>query len=327
MRRVLALLALVAVMLSPTPASAAIDCSDFPEPRVWTEAQSWWSRADGADPAATTDFGHLHVGACIPERDTLSANTTIPVRVVMHNNPGKLLDLSLVFKGTDYETTVAKLVPAWRTCAETTCEQWLTAPVDIAKFGHSGLQEIRVRGFVDEPDGKRMHASLNWQTYIANGKSKSDVTRKPYLRGKGWYTDFGYCEPDVLSVPLPDGPVSGVWEPKVKQVDHGSGDVDPSHHRVALDADAHAGIPGTVLLDGPGPLPETTLSIDTTQLADGPHRLVQRVDCEKDGQGNSGVLVAQFHVDNPDAEPTAEPTTEPEPTVEVTAGECIPGGC
>jgi hypothetical protein len=266
--------------------------------RVFVEAQAWWTKAPGAS-AAADDFGHVHVGACVPERDTLTASTTIPVRVIMHGNPGTLLDMSVVFKGTDYETTVAKVVPTSRKCSESTCEQWLNAPIDITKFGHSGLQEVRFRVFADEPDGQRMHSSLNWQTYIQNGKSTAAISRMPYLRGKGWYTGFGYCEPDILGVPLPDKPVSGTLKVRVQQVDHGSEDVDPSHHLVALDANAHAGITGTVLAEGDGALPARDILIDTTKLTNGVHRLVQRTDCRSGEQVNSGALAMLFEVNNP----------------------------
>lgn len=68
---------------------------------------------------------------------------------------------------------------------------------------------------------------------------------------------------------------------------------------LALDANAHAGIPGTVLSEGPGELPESTFSVDTTKLSNGMHRLVQRVDCASGNQQNSGVNVFMFEVSNP----------------------------
>jgi hypothetical protein len=45
-------------------------------------------------------------------------------------------------------------------------------------------------------------------------------------------------------------------------------------------------------------VPETTFAIDTTELANGRHRLVQRNDCARDNQVNSGVSVLQFTVQN-----------------------------
>jgi hypothetical protein len=98
----------------------------------------------------------------------------------------------VVLKGTDYEITVAKIAPSRRRCSVPgTCEQWIKVPLDPVKFRHSGLQEVRLRAYVDEPDGQRMHTSRTWQLYVRNGKSRDVVTRYPYLRGKGWDTGFG----------------------------------------------------------------------------------------------------------------------------------------
>ena len=159
----------------------------------------------------------------------------------------------MVFKTNASETTVAKAVPSQRTCpAKQTCTITATAPIDISKFDRSGLQEIRFRVYVDEPDGKRMHTSINFQSYVQNGKAKSDVTRQPYLRSKGWYTGFGYCEADLLGVPLPDGPLKGTVQFKVQQVDHGPDDVDPTHHRVALERTPTPGSPERRCPTAPG---------------------------------------------------------------------------
>jgi len=288
----------LAVLLSFTglaaPAQAVGDC---PGRTAFAESQAWWKPNPGT--TGGKDFGHVHVGACIPDRDTLTADTTIPVTVILHENPGELQDISLVFKTATSETTVAEVPPGLRTCPVTdTCSTTVDMPIDISKFDRSGLQEIRFRVYVNEPDGNVMHSSLTFQTRISNGRPASDVSRLPYLRSKGWYTDFGYCEADVLSVPIPDRPVSGVWNVTVQQADHGPDDVDPTHHSVRLDANAHLGVAGTILSDGPGPLSARTFAIDTTQLANGTHRLVQRVDCARDNQVNSGVSVLQFTVQN-----------------------------
>lgn len=296
---IIAVVALAATTgsMGPEPsaagAAAEVPCAT---PRVFAESQAWWQPAPGA-PAGTNNFGHVHLGACIPERDVLASPTSVRLRLIMHENPGRLDDISVVLKGTDYEITTAEVAPVKRRCAST-CEQWLTVRLDPAKFRESGLQEVRFRVFVDEPDGNEMHTSINWQLYVDNGKPRADVTRYPYLRGKGWYTDFGYCEADMLTRPLPDGPVRGNLKLRMRQVDHGPDDVNPSSHLVALDADSHAGIPGTVLSRGRGPLAATSFTIDTTTLSDGQHRLVQRASCKSGDHINSGVLVLVFTTDN-----------------------------
>ena len=95
-----------------------------------------------------------------------------------------------------------------------TCTFWFHFDLDVDAFPVSGLQEIRFRSTVQErsPSGAReeMRCSLNFQVVVANGMPRSDVTRYPYLRGKGWYTGPAYCEAALLNK-IPDGPRSGVW--------------------------------------------------------------------------------------------------------------------
>ena len=276
--------------------TSGTDCASYPEARQFVEAQAWWTRTPGQ---AGRDFGHLHVGACLPERETLRGVVTLDVRLILHDNPGRFAYLALVLKGTDDETTVSKHELPGFSCPVGTCERWLAVPLDTSQFGQAGLQEIRLRAFVDEPDRERMHASLNWQAYIDNGKAQAAVSRRAYLRGKGWYTGAGYCEPDLVSVPLPDGPVSGVWSPHLRIVDHGSSaDLPVTRHSVRLDPDVHNGIPGTILREGAGPW-EGRLAIDTTQLANGPHKLFLRAECaDPRGSTNAGVLIVTFMVQN-----------------------------
>ncbi len=101
------------------------------------------------------------------------------------------------------------------------------------------------------------HTSINWQTRIVNGKSREDVTRRPYLRLKGWYTGAGYCESAYRCdlTPLPDAPVSGIWSPSLRMAwDGDSTDRAVTHSAVRLDPDFHADPPkeGRVLHNASG---------------------------------------------------------------------------
>ncbi len=278
------------VHFSDSPARAAPDpssCVGYAESRQFVDAQSWWTTTPGK---TGSNFGHLHVGGCIPERETLTGTVPLDIRVVLHNNPGKLLPISVVLKTTATETTIAKLaVPTGFSCPVGTCALWLHYDLNTASFDRSGLQEIRYRAFVDEPDGNRMIASLNYQTSVSNGKTVSNVTRLPYPRGKGWYTGAGYCEARMLTVPLPDAPISS-WSPRVWSRWHGTTtDLPVTGHDIRLDADFHAGIPGTILKKGAGEFEGT---VSTGPLAAGTHKLSVRSDCaDPRGSTNSGVLV------------------------------------
>ena len=339
MRRFLALLiavALTGVAVPALGASAAraaagpcigappADGTSYAETRQFVDAQSWWMPdADQANNSVTNN-GHVHLGACIPERETISSgNFTVNVRVVLHDNPGTADYVSMVFLTSSGETAVQKCylraAAADFACpgpsstgggdfvCSGTCERWLTFSRPLSAFSHSGLQEVHLRAFVPEPNGNEMRASLNWQTNIQNGKSRSDAARYPFLRGKGWYTHSGYCEASVRSVPIPDAPVSGVWSPAVGLTTHPNGSLPATHSFISIDPDFHADPPnpGTVLWDSAGPYGRASfgsapIAIDTRTLANGVHKLHLRTSCRdnKLGSTNSGVTVVPFTVAN-----------------------------
>jgi hypothetical protein len=294
MRRFLVAVAATALLSlsAPEPASAAgTSCLGYRESRQFVDAQAWWIQTPGR---AGTSFGHAHLGGCIPERERIAA-TDLDVRVVLHDNPGEVAYVSLVTKTADEELTRVKddSVQGF-SCPLGTCERWVTFHLDPAWFDHSGLQEIRYRLFVDEPDGNRMAVSLNYQTYIVNGETEKDVTRQPYLRGKGWYTGAGYCEASLESVPLPDGPVAMPWSPLWRMVWHGTdGDLQVTRASVRTDADFHAvpPNPGSLLYDGGAYEGPVTVS----GLVPGAHRIQARADCDDPrGSTSSGVLSVPF---------------------------------
>jgi len=313
MRRLpsIVLVALVLASGITLPAEATPDrlsCAGYAERRQFVEAQAWWLN-DPDRGFNGGDRGHAHMGACIPERERVSGTVPFDVRIVMHDNPGILTDLSAVFKTRSTETTVARKHLS-RTCngGFGTCTFWYHFALDVDQFPASGLEEIRFRSTIQErsPVGAReeMRPSVNFQVWVANDKPRSDVARYPYLRGKGWYTGPGYCEAAFLDK-VPDRPRSGVWRPRVLLDDHAggtAGDAKVTRHTVTLDPDFHAvpEDPGRLVLRGRDGLPATALRIDTTKLANGTHKLHLRSDCDDPTKGsiNSGVLVIPFTVSN-----------------------------
>lgn len=308
----------------PCIGAPAADGTTYTETRQFVDSQAWWMPDTDQANNSTTNHGHVHMGACIPERETISSgNLTVHVRVVLHDNPGKANYVSMVFKTSDTETTVQKCylraTAANFTCpgpsstgkgdfvCTGTCERWLTFSRPISSFNHSGTQEVRFRGFVPEPGGNEMRANLNWQVNIQNGASASNVSRYPFLRGKGWYTNALYCEASVRAVPLPDSPVSGVWTPVVGLTTHPDGSLPATHSFISIDPDFHAvpSKPGIVLWNaagpyGPDPFGAAPISIDTKTLTNGVHKLHLRSSCRdnKLGSTNSGVTVIPFTVAN-----------------------------
>src|SRR5438128_1886739 len=160
---------------------------------------------------------------------------------MLHDNPGQLDIFELVYHGADYETDVEFPQTPPFTCPNPgTCERWLQVPVDLSLFKHAGLQELRFRAFEDVPGGNNMIASLDWQVYVENGATRMDQTRLAFPRGKGWYTGSGYCEAGYTGVPLPKAPLSGVWSPRLRMIDHGAiADLPVTAYSVRLDPDLH----------------------------------------------------------------------------------------
>ena len=339
MRRSLALViaVLLACALMPTLGAGAAkaaggpcigapgaDTTAYAETRQFVDTQAWWMPDIDQANNSVTNNGHVHLGACIPERETISSgNVTVNVRVILHDNPGTANYVSMVFITSGTETVVQKCYlrasAANFTCpgpsstgkgdfvCTGTCERWLTFSQPISAFKHAGLQEIHLRAFVPEPNGNEMRASVNWQTHIQNGKSQSNASRYTFLRGKGWYTHSAYCEASVRSVPIPDGPVSGIWKPAVGLTTHPDNSLPATHSFISIDPDFHADPPnrGTVLWDaagpyGPGPFGAAPISIDTRTLANGVHKLHLRTSCRDNtlGSTNSGVTVIPFTVAN-----------------------------
>jgi hypothetical protein len=318
MRVLLITLGLFAVLASSAAAQTPDPrtCEGYPETRQFIDVQSWWN-LPGQAPA------HAHIGSCLPERENHTGDIRFDVRMVMHNMPSDAVYryLAFVVKGPGYERTIASFDPKFR-CEPGvhTCEKWFTYTLPISSFSKSGLQEIRIRTSVSPVDGNSVRPSINWPTYIWNGKTREDQTRMPYLRAKGWYGDdrfFGYCEANYRSdvTPLPDDPVTSNWAPRVQLVDHADGDVPPTWHEARIDPDFHADPPkpGTLLRSGLGGW-EGTL-FPAAGMAPGPHKLFMRADCEDERGTNGGVLIVPFTVqgDAPAPEPTPQPTPQPSP--------------
>jgi hypothetical protein len=311
----LALVLWILTQANPAIRSAAgatpdrLTCAAYPEPRVFLESQTWWIGTPGK---TGTTFGHMHVGACLPTEQTVSGIIGIDVRIILHDNPGHFDYWNPVLVSDTQELSLPHVTDLHGlSCAVGTCTGWSHEDVDTRQLIYDGHQELRIRAYTDTPDGNVMHSSINAMIVVENGKATNPLDRRAYQRGKGWYTDSGYCEASFLSH-VPSAPVSGTWDVKVKIADHGaSDDLAVTHHTVRLDPDFHAEppVPGKVISDGAGELADTSFSIDTTALADGPHKLHLRADCDDPrGSTNSGVLVIPFVVSN-DAD-QAPPTVQ-----------------
>jgi hypothetical protein len=277
---------------------------------VFADIQDWWRNPDPAK-----DHGHLHVSVCFPHGKTLTGKVTFRVRTVMHMNPGVLTRVAIY--------VVAPNVSGAKTCASNgalacatglprslskcttvngtltdngmTCVWWDSLTVDTASVAYDGWQEFRVKGYVKEPDGKEMIVSNGLHAYIKNGHPIHNTDQINRMTGRGWYTNALYANANIDSPPT--GPVSGVWRPYV--IFNAPSGTPITGYYAALDTDFHNGNPGIPIQSGKSEW-RGYLTIDTTKLTNGWHRLFLKSDAFQSNSGstNSGVLAIFFEVRN-----------------------------
>lgn len=277
-------------------------CTGYPEPRVFLEAQSWWLPTPGK---STNAFGHVHVGTCFPLDQTLRGTVDFDIRIILHNNPGTLHRIRTHIAGDGFNETTGGFANLGKTCPDDqTCAWWFHTTMDTRVARYDGRQEFRFLTTVREPDGQELHVSTGWQAYLDNGKEDNDYRRPNFYEGRGWYTGANYIVSQLRSA-FPFKALSGTWRPTVG-LKHGSGGIPVTHHSVHVDPKFHANDRGIVIRDASGRF-QDDVSIDTTKLADGKHRLVLKADAdcqsgncgtENDGQRVSGIFVIPFVVDN-----------------------------
>lgn len=269
-------------MVMPPP-----DCSGYRERRVFLEVQAWWN-----GPNTPNGRAHLHAGTCFPLGQHVHGRLRFDVRVIMHNNPGRLFSLSTgVFGGEDRYLKLDKR-------CRSTCTWWFTTYVNT-KTTLDGWHEFRFKPRVRFHNGARMLTSTGWPAYIDNGVRVGDENRSTLgaVVGRGWYEHHGYQNPQFESARSALHPsVSGLWRPPVK-LDRGAGGYRPTRVAAYVDADFHNDDPGMVVLTRKGPF-RGRLAIDTTDLANGWHRLTLRVTAWHNGRQNSGIQAIYFNVQN-----------------------------
>jgi hypothetical protein len=277
-------------LMPQTPPS----CGDYGERRIFLEGQSWWMQTTGR---SGTEFGHVHVGTCFPYKVKVSGELVFDVRIKMFHNPGTLIRLQPHIVTANSQVTFTQRAMDWIP-AGGTGEIWQRVRIDTTRVPYDGLQELRMWAQIREPDGKEMHVSTGWQLNLANGSRPVlpyRVQGLAFTEGRGWYTGAQYTVARFSSV-IP-AVVSGKWAFNV-DLKPGAGGIPVTSHAVRVDSDAHADLPGMILKKGKGQY-IGPVSVDTTQLSNGYHRLFLKANAAAPaGSTNSGVLVLYFNVQN-----------------------------
>jgi hypothetical protein len=297
----LRLLSVLVFVLSASAAAvgrAAPDpttCAGYAEPRVLLGAQGWWDTTPGETGTAQ---GHVHTEACVPYRRGVSGQIAFDVRVVMHDNPGHISVVSVKLRQPGVAVSIGSTHVSLDCRPPGTCSWVVHVVADTSLARYDGKAQLRIKAQGRTNDGFFRSAILRFPVYLANGKPRLDF-RDTSVGGTGWYTRAGYANAEVWRVPT--APVSGTWTVKAAffLTPEGRGSGDPVTHRfVSVDPNFHMDDPGTVVVDDTGPM-KAWISIDTTKLANGPHRLFLRADApDARGSTNAGALVVPFTVQN-----------------------------
>jgi hypothetical protein len=280
----------VAPTPAPAPPAPAIACSGYPEPRIFLETQDHWSPIPGLK-----TLGHVHVGMCFPLGQTVSGNVTFDVRVVAFHNKGTWVRL----KGQDDASDNFYLEqPNVKLPGTPEFVAWRRITVDTTKMA-DGIRHFRWYADVLQENGNTQTARANWPLEVQNGSADKDAPNT--VRYMNWYKvakpsrDWGYIGPVVASIPL--APVGNSLTLDVKCEVNGTSEspaVDKSI--VNLDPDFHHGMEGIVVYSGP-PL-DGQLTVNTSGLAEGPHKLSIRCIQDDGGETHEGIGVVPFVVDH-----------------------------
>lgn len=311
MRRILLTLATLALLTVPATASAAgnpTTCEGYPEPRVFLESQSGWSDFEGT---AYGDAEHSHAAACFPYLQTLNGTVQIDVVSKMHNLRGQYLrKVRIAAASNQGGGLIQKDWGVMRQCLADDCTFVTTMMVNTDLLG-SGRWEFRIHSEVRKfaaPSLEPANLATNgWLACVrtCDGTRQPQAVRWPGTEGRGWYDSDGLTKGYIvgqLMEQIPSGPVSGTWTPLVRivggsneginPVDGSFASIDPSFHADPAD-------PGMVVLDQAGEFRNSRLSIDTTKLANGPHKLMLRANGTTGFAGELwGAMVIPFTVDN-----------------------------
>lgn len=337
----LTLLALAALVLatSSTPATTApdrVNCTGYPEPRIFLENQSWWEpqARDPADPdhPGTGKQGHIHVGTCFPLYQQLSGDTLhLDINLKLHNITGFANQLRIdAYGDRTYmapRTTWLGGEKRWH-CETVDCERWVSVDVPLSGLQFGGDHEWNVFLMVWKSDGSqkqynvsRWHASVNRPLPEPPTGSVVARTRESGRVGTGgdsWFTTTSggnYARVGMLRSDIPWNektgqlnPVSGIWRPRLFFEKH--------KNFVYIDPQLHAVPPhkGVVLSEATSDDGATTgqLSIDTRRLSNGLHRLVFGTGNVTRNGTHSGVGVIPFLVLNSTG-PSGSPPPPPAP--------------
>jgi hypothetical protein len=271
-------------------------CDGYNEPRIWIEAQSWWMHR-GTPITEVSGYGHVHGGACVPHMQQVSGVVPVDVRIVLHHHPGTVWAINPILIYAGEQKHSGHLQDLNFECPATdTCEFWQRVNIDTRDAAVDGRMDVRIRVISDTPTpilDNNQNAVMRFMMDARNGKtlkhradSSGDIRPAGHYVPEVGYVDFGIDNgADAAKLYQPwSGSVTLHVSSKSTGDEHGAGTVgwNVTYNAAYIDPDFHHGHTGITLFTAtPNAMGENSkegvsrsITIDTTQLANGAHRLV-----------------------------------------------------
>ncbi|TLZ64910.1 MAG: hypothetical protein E6K13_00820 [Methanobacteriota archaeon] len=274
------------VSLSDTP--DPFTCVGYPEPRWYLGSQGWWRQNL---PGEAPEGRHVHAETCFPLHQVVSGILHLDVVVKLHNQPGKVSMVRI--QAFNVYTLIQ---PVSLECPTNDCTFIVPMDVDTTKIPN-GNREFRITANIRAGDatfGERFYQTTRWHAVIDNsgsGGSSGKESRSRSPGAAGWYQGLSYanlyCGPDD-GFKLISKPVAGVVTITCR--------FTRSTAFATIDPDFHHGSSGTVLLNARAGT--WTITIDSTTLTNGPHRLFLSTSASNGSGTLTGALVLTFNVQN-----------------------------
>jgi hypothetical protein len=271
---------------APPPVDPAPNCIgepadhpvvNYPEPRVFIEAQGWWAENINGVIKKYGDAEHLHIGACFPLQKTVSGMVRMDFRVVAHGLPaGSNIKNTRFHDGNNGVTLVNIVWDRDILAGQHNVVLWRTVTVDTSG-GQDGLRETRPLTVVTRPDGAEIHTSGGWCWDVENGKtdSHSSLCTDVITEGRGWYDCFEYKNAGTRGWTYPYGgiPAGQSYTLNYFGRDGAGGTPSIDGHYVTLDPDFHNGSNGTFLINQTGSTQSSPVTLPGSKLTAGIHYL------------------------------------------------------
>lgn len=272
--------------------------SDYPEPRVFGEAQNWWHEGLPSNMLSNIDdamsANHIHNGICVPQGETIvpevdyAGHPAIAIQMVgkAHNNVGGVLKnarggLESGTTGVWWPGDVHPLPLGWKPVSDDETRVLPEGYQTLSRLQSIGCGRHEGRYTIDttERHGRRQYQSFGVQMYVPckPGQSPNPYRGTDLFIFRGWYQGGNYVNVNFadesghsytgfrasdMSDPIPDD-----WTVRYSLAQ------GANRALVSVDPDIHHGSFGTVIQrsTGTGPFNATIHAADFTP---GIHKLM-----------------------------------------------------